>query len=89
MIRKFWAVRAVAGIQITIGGIVLVGAFVVLLSALGFLFNEQINSRVGGTSFGILVALGLFIAGLFIVAQGQILEVFLQIEENTRPPRAD
>ncbi len=32
-----------------------------------------------------LVAIGLFIVGVAVIAQGQLLQVFLQIEENTRP----
>ena len=77
---KFLAVRIVARIHVAIGTIILLSSVAVLLVALAK--NPEIGpeARVGA-----LTALGLFLAGLFIIALGQLLEVFLKIEENTRP----
>ena len=74
-----------AGIQIAVGGLVLLASLLILLAALGvYQSTAGLDSRIEGTGLGALIAFGLFMVGVVIVAQGQLLEVFLQIEENTR-----
>jgi len=84
MRRRFWAVRLVAGITTAIGSLILLCSLIVLLLALGILPGNNVDSRLASTGLGALVSFGLFLAGVLWVAQGQLLEVFLQIEENTR-----
>lgn len=84
MAKKFWAVRAVAWLQIAVGAIVILGAVFALVRAFGVLPDWLTDPETTGT-FGVWIAVGIFIVGLFVMAQGQILQVFLQIEENTRP----
>jgi len=79
---KFWAVRIIAGLQIAIGSLVLLCSLFMFLVAADVVHDKDVG--YGATTISALIALGLFLAGVVIIAQGQILQVFLQIEENTR-----
>jgi hypothetical protein len=80
---KFWAIRSIAGLPIAIGAVVLMASLFMVFVAVGVINDRQLG--YGPTMLSALVAIGLFIVGVAVIAQGQLLQVFLQIEENTRP----
>jgi len=83
---QFRALQLFAFLQVLAGIACWVGAVIVLL-IMGDVVR-QINDAWGTrltASFGLLLAVGLFLAGLGSMAYGQFLEVVMKIEENTRP----
>ena len=82
---NFWAVRFMAGIQIVIGTLIIFASILLALGAIGLLSPPPLVPLVGGDRVVLMiVAAAVFIVGAAIVAQGQLLMVFLQIERNTR-----
>ena len=79
---KFWALKFVARLHVLMG-VLLIGAGIWLL----FDFHEYLR-LVGYTEPSAAAYLGvvvvLIFAGLFAIAQGQVFQVLIAIEENTR-----
>jgi len=88
---KFKALRFLAMLQIVLGTVALLAAlfvFVILAKSLADSSGQTdplVSSITGGLGFTFVVALAL--GGLVLIGQGEFLQVIMQIEENTRPPK--
>ena len=75
---KFYALRLIASIQIFFGGFLCIATVVI------FFFTSLVNAPLLLGIPATLLALGIFIGGVLLIAGGEMTYVFIGIEENTR-----
>ena len=73
MEKKYEALRFISKVQVVVGRIVII---------LGFIASVVIMDTNGG--LGILGLITSIFVGLVLIAMGELIQVFIDIEENTR-----
>ena len=85
--KKYMALRFVASLHKILGGVVVgVGALMFIAG-----FSRAGTPELAGqyaSYIGLGLALTCFVSGMVIFAFGELIYLFIDIEENTRSPRA-
>ncbi len=94
MEKKFKALRSVGLIFKILGGIVLIGSVILFIVAI---FTGLVSADLFGGRFGMPRGAGLYgglltfvwglLTGLFLFGTGEVIDLLLAIEENTRATR--
>jgi hypothetical protein len=86
--NKYLALRVVIKSYLWVGGAVgFIGAFIglaFLINGGDYIFRNPVEGLMA-----LLPALGIILVGIAIIAGGELLQVFMDIERNTRPKDID
>jgi hypothetical protein len=81
---RFGALRLVAGFQVVSGALLVIAAIYIILVIFGAdVATPQLHEMLN-TPIGLLTAIALFLVGLGWIAFGELIQVIMQIEINTR-----